>query len=154
MKKKIQIVVIITGILFLAISCVRSEKNQNNKDGSIVEIREKMFIGQVYDVYLNPDDYLGKTLKLEGVFIREQYDDGFYNMVIRYGPGGCCGIDGLVGFEVAWENKDRQYPENDSWVEAIGELKFYKVEDLAQFMYIDLISLDVLDKRGEEYVNQ
>ena len=37
-------------------------------ESQITEITEKMFIEQVNDVYLNPDDYLGKPLKLEGVY--------------------------------------------------------------------------------------
>jgi uncharacterized membrane protein YcgQ (UPF0703/DUF1980 family) len=153
MKKTIQTAIIIAVILFLAAGCEKSGKNNDE----VFEIRERMFIGQVNDVYLNIDDYLGRTIKLEGVFWGE-YDtelDEPYYMVYRYGPGGCCGIDGLVGFEVAWDNKDIQYPENDSWVEAIGELKFYDDNSgYVKFPYLALTSLNVLDERGNEYVNQ
>jgi uncharacterized membrane protein YcgQ (UPF0703/DUF1980 family) len=119
----------------------------------IIEIKEKMFIAQTNDVYLNAEDYLGKTIKLEGLF---KQDDGYgktYSFVIRYGPG-CCGYDGTAGFEVAWTNeKNRKYPAVDSWVEATGVLKTYQ-EDSMQYLYLDLASLNVLSKRGAETVLQ
>jgi uncharacterized membrane protein YcgQ (UPF0703/DUF1980 family) len=123
------------------------------KDASdIVEIGEKMFIAQVNDIYLNADDYLGKKIKLEGVFKQSTGEEPYY-FVIRYGPG-CCGNDGLVGFEVAWDKgKAQAYPADDSWVEAEGVLKSYEEEGY-QLSYIDLTSLNVLAKRGAETVTQ
>jgi zinc transport system permease protein len=123
-------------------------------NNNIVEIREKMFISQVNDVYLNTDDYLGKTIKLEGIFRKEQGHEKSYCFVLRYGPG-CCGTDGNVGFEVAWANEQAQsYPAIDSWVEATGVLKTYEEDGYDQYLYLDLSSLNVLSKRGAETVIQ
>ncbi|MDR3270345.1 MAG: hypothetical protein LBT32_02365, partial [Peptococcaceae bacterium] len=36
--------------------------------GDILEIKEKMFVAQTNDIYYNAEDYLGKTLKYEGLF--------------------------------------------------------------------------------------
>jgi len=120
-----------------------------------VEIGEKMFVSQVNDVYLNTDDYLGKTIKLEGIFKQDQGYEKLYCFVLRYGPG-CCGDDGNVGFEVAWADGEAQsYPPADSWVEAAGVLKTYEEEDgYAPYLYLDLSSLNVLSKRGAETVGQ
>jgi len=83
----------------------------------------------------------------------EQGYDKSYCFVLRYGPG-CCGYDGNVGFEVAWDNeKEKPYPGEDSWVEATGELKTYE-EDFMEYLYLDLVSLNILDKRGQETVMQ
>jgi uncharacterized membrane protein YcgQ (UPF0703/DUF1980 family) len=114
-----------------------------------------MFISQVNDVYLNPEDYLGKTIKLEGLFKMDQGYNKTYCFVLRYGPG-CCGYDGNVGFEVAWNNeKKKSYPDEDAWVEATGELKTYEEDDsYNKFLYLDLVSLNVLNKRGQETVMQ
>jgi len=120
-----------------------------------VEIKEKMFIAQTNDVYLNPEDYLGKTIKLEGLFKHPESDYGNYCFVIRYGPG-CCGTDGNAGFEIAWEPRDQApvgYPSIDDWVEAVGVLKTYE-EDGYPYLYLALSSLTVLDKRGAEFVSQ
>jgi uncharacterized membrane protein YcgQ (UPF0703/DUF1980 family) len=120
----------------------------------VIEIREKMFMAHVSDVYLNTSDYLGRTIKLEGVFKSQQYYSGENSsyFVVRYGPGdGCCGA-GEFGFEVKW-SMSRQYPADNSWVEAIGVLK---VEQGGYYhsLYLELTSLTVLNKRGSEYVRQ
>ena len=130
------------------------EKIKYASKKEVIEIKEKMFISQVNDVYLNPEDYLGKTIKLEGLFKMEQGYDKSYCFVLRYGPG-CCGYDGNVGFEVAWDKeKEKPYPGEDAWVEATGELKTYEEDGEMEFLYLDLISLNVLDKRGQETVMQ
>jgi uncharacterized membrane protein YcgQ (UPF0703/DUF1980 family) len=123
----------------------------------IVEIKEKMFIARTNDIYLNPGDYMGKTIKLEGLFKREAYpgSDSPYCFVLRYGPG-CCGNDGSAGFEVSWDREDGnplEYPELDSWVEAVGVLKSY-TEDDYPYLYLGLLSLTVKEQRGAEFVAQ
>ncbi|MFP3041547.1 hypothetical protein LQZ19_06955 [Treponema primitia] len=128
--------------------------------GEIVEIKEKMFLAQTNDVYLNPEDYLGKTIKLEGLFKSQYYaeNDAAYCFVLRYGPG-CCGNDGNAGFEIAWDSSDLsdlknpQYPEDDAWVEAVGVLSSYEEEGYP-YLYIALSSLMVKEERGEEFVAQ
>ena len=120
----------------------------------VIEIKEKMFLAQVNDVYLNPEDYLGKTIKLEGIFKEEPGYEKSYCFVVRYGPG-CCGNDGNAGFEVAWAAENAQpYPADDSWVEVAGVLKTYEEDGYSQYLYLDLSSLKVLDRRGAELVLQ
>jgi uncharacterized membrane protein YcgQ (UPF0703/DUF1980 family) len=131
-----------------------SAVNQN-RAAAVVEIKEKMFIAQANDVYLNAEDYLGKTIRLEGLFKTEVYDGVPRCFVLRYGPG-CCGYDGNAGFEVAWDGElssDRPYPLLDDWVKAEGQLKYYE-EDGYPYLYIALSSLDILEERGAEFVTQ
>lgn len=119
----------------------------------LVEIKEKMFIAQTNDVYLNPEEYLGKTITLEGLFQTQSYfGTEPYYFVIRYGPG-CCGNDGNAGFEVMWEQEDAVYPAENDWVEAIGILGSYEEEGYP-YLCINLSSLKVLETRGQEFVTQ
>ncbi|MDR1636448.1 MAG: metal ABC transporter permease, partial [Treponema sp.] len=131
-----------------------SAPGKEEQRGPVVEIKEKLFIAQTNDVYLNPEDYLGKTIKLEGLFKREQYleEGAAYCFVLRYGPG-CCGNDGNAGFEVAWDTPEAEYPAIDEWVEAVGTLASYDEEGYP-YLYLSLSSLKVLDQRGAEFVNQ
>jgi uncharacterized membrane protein YcgQ (UPF0703/DUF1980 family) len=144
------IIIAVTVLFFavggLAVSLAGCDKS----DGGIVEIKEQMFMAQVNDVYQNAEDYLGKTIKLEGIFKKQEWEEDTYCFVLRYGPG-CCGDDGgNVGFEVKWpEDRMDAYPDDDSWVAATGVLK-----DDNQYLYLDLASLDVLSKRGVETVRQ
>ena len=115
-----------------------------------IEIREKLFIAQTNDIYYNADEYIGKTIKLEGIFVSENYLGGEeYRTVIRYGPG-CCGDDGNVGFEVKW---DKEYPNPGDWVEVVGVLERYE-EFENTYLRLALSSLNVLPTRGTEYVLQ
>jgi zinc transport system permease protein len=128
----------------------------NSEEKKVIEIKEKMFIAQINDVYRNPEDYIGNMIKLEGLFVSEQYGDNEpYCFVIRYGPG-CCGTDGNAGFEVAWNKQDAEsktYPNSDDWVEAVGILQTYE-EDGYPYLYLDLSELNILNERGAEYVTQ
>ena len=139
------LILLLIAVSFLMVDCSESD---------VIEIGERMFIGQVNAIYMNADDFLGKTIKLQGIFKRGQWEahgEWFY-FVLRYGPG-CCGDDGNVGFEVKWSDS-QDYPPPESWVEAVGILKSDKVNDSRSYIYLDLISLTVLDKRGEEFVRQ
>jgi uncharacterized membrane protein YcgQ (UPF0703/DUF1980 family) len=143
----IAVFVIAAAASFLTLSYT----NNKTANKGPVEIGERMFIAQVNDVYLNSKDYIGRTIKLEGMFKCEDP----YNFVVRYGFGGCCGTDANVGFEVMWdETNESQYPAVDSWVEATGVLKSYTKDSNSQYLYLDLASLNVLDTRGREFVFQ
>jgi uncharacterized membrane protein YcgQ (UPF0703/DUF1980 family) len=120
----------------------------------VLEIKEKLFIAQTNDVYLNPDEYMGRQIKLEGLFKTDKYtgDDRSYCFVLRYGPG-CCGFDGTAGFEVSWPDGKNEYPTDNDWVEAVGVLDSYD-EDGYPYIYLALESLKVMDARGAETVTQ
>jgi len=134
-------------------SLVPAEDDPPVSKKDTIVIKDKMFISHVNDVYRNPEDYLGKTIKLEGLFKIDQGYDKTYCFVLRYGPG-CCGDDSTIGFEVSWDKKKKKlYPGEDSWVEATGELKTYE-ENFKEYLYLDLVSLNVLDKKGAETVMQ
>jgi Predicted membrane protein len=115
----------------------------------VIEIKEKMFIAQTNDIYVNASDYLGKTIKYEGIFASQTSSEQTYYMVIRFGPG-CCGDDGNVGFEVTW---DKHYPNPNDWVEAVGVLEEYE-ENGYNYLRLALISLTGLSERGAELVTQ
>ncbi|MCL1895212.1 MAG: hypothetical protein FWG03_01550 [Clostridiales bacterium] len=118
--------------------------------GDVIEVKEKMFVAQMNDIYYNADDYLGKTIKYEGIFDIYEEDTGVdYYFVIRYGPG-CCGIDLNAGLEVAW---DKGYPEQNDWVEVVGVLEDYE-DNGNNYLRLALSSLTVLDVRGAEVVTQ
>ncbi|MDR3148977.1 MAG: hypothetical protein LBT88_03020, partial [Oscillospiraceae bacterium] len=81
-------------------------------DNGIIEIKEKLFIAQLNDIYLNQDDYLGMTVKFEGMFTQYTWAENnmTYYLVYRNSPG-CCGADGQAGFEVVWADDSGQpYP--------------------------------------------
>ncbi len=129
-----------------------ANKKKARASSDIVEIREKMFIAQTNEIYINKNDYIGKTIKYEGLFDQSAWrgNGRTYNYVIRFGPGCCPGDASAAGFEVVW---DRGYPKKNDWVEAVGVLEEYDDGGL-QSLRLALTSLSVLAKRGKERVTQ
>ena len=127
----------------------------------IVDVRENMFLTQLNDINLNYRTYLGKTVKIQGMFKHLHWDGKDYYFVYRRTPG-CCGDDGEVGFELSW-NQDYQgsstgpdgntYPGTNDWVEARGVLRSYEKSGYP-FLYLALAELNVLEERGAEFVNR
>ena len=155
--KKLPFCVVVALVFLLSISGC-----QNKSDGSgLVEIRENMFISQIDEINLNYSDYLGRTIKLEGLLKALHWEGNNYYFVIRNAPG-CCGDDGEVGFEVSWNPEYRgprdndydgegSYPDPFDWVEATGELRSYDFYGMT-FLYLALSELNALETRGEEFV--
>lgn len=91
----------------------KAKENTNN----MVQITDNFFIEQTNDIYLNLDDYIGKTIKIEGlIYAYQDYNGDICYAVVRNTPG-CCGSDGLAGLDIRY---DEDYPEEDTWVEVIG----------------------------------
>lgn len=138
--------------LLCALACCGPARAMMGPEPALVEIKEKMFLAQTNDIYLNPAQYADKTIRWEGIYTRidDLNADGTpYHCVFRYGPG-CCGDDGTVGFEVVW---DGEYPALDSWVRAEGKVEGYEENDMT-YLRIRLSSLEVLAERGAETVLQ
>lgn len=116
----------------------------------VVEITEKMFIAQCNDVYLNPDDYQGKAIRLEGLYTIYADDQSgkTYHYVMRYGPG-CCGYDGSAGFEFLY---DGELPKLDDWIELVGTVEKVTENDM-EYIVLRASKVTVMEVRGAEFVS-
>jgi len=123
----------------------------NPAQGDIIQIGEKMFVGQTNDIYANPDEYLGKTIRYEGFYMYFDNEDtgSRYDYVLRNGPS-CCGNDSQVGFEINW---DGAAPDVGAWVEVTGEMSSYE-EDGWPYLCVNATELKVLPYRGNDTVTQ
>jgi uncharacterized membrane protein YcgQ (UPF0703/DUF1980 family) len=147
--KKILGAILVCSLLLAG--CASAPPEAADTTEAVIEIKEKLFVAQTNEIYVNSPDYLGKTIKYEGIFNVFTWEENgvTYYTAFRYGPG-CCGTDGNCGFEVIWDNA---YPETGDWVEVIGVLEEYD-EDGETYLRLALTSLTVLDTRGAEYVTQ
>ncbi|WP_010243921.1 TIGR03943 family putative permease subunit [Acetivibrio cellulolyticus] len=125
---------------------VSTPEDQTNSSGNVVKISERFFIQQCNDIYTNLNDYKGKTIQLEGMY--DSYTDEetgkTRHAVIRKSPG-CCGNDGVVGFEFSY---DGQMPKLNEWIKVTGTLEVEESEDII----LHLSKLEVLEIRGKEFV--
>ena len=99
----------------------RAEADLND----MLTVTDSFFIEQTNDFYYNMEDYIGKTVKLEGLIYA--YDDELKGdicyAVVRNTPG-CCGNDGLAGLDI---RDCEDYPEEGAWVEVVGVVEVDRV---------------------------
>lgn len=128
-----------------------NDANGNTSD--VTEITENLFSQQIDYIYYNPDDYIGQSITYEGIYdvVESGYTDEdieYLPCVFRYGPGGCCGNDSLVGFEIIWNGET---PSPNDWVKVTGDVEYVEHWGM-QYLALNVTSLDILSERGEEYV--
>jgi uncharacterized membrane protein YcgQ (UPF0703/DUF1980 family) len=123
-----------------------------NSSGDIVEITEKLFIAQCNDIYLNPNEYIGKTIRIEGMYDEYTDEAGItHRGVIRNGPG-CCGNDGVAGFQFSC--KDIPICKPNDWISVEGIIMPFTYEDSFETIIIEEANIIVKTERGAEYVTQ
>lgn len=132
-KKKILMIIVLIvfisgiGAVFAVINNNSTEKisnesnaTENKATNEMVVITDNFFIQQTDDIYLNIDEYIGKTIKIEGlIYPYADEKENLYYAVIRNTPG-CCGNDGISGIDIRY---DGDYPEANTWVEVIGTIE-------------------------------
>ena len=129
-------------ILFVVVLLLVGCSGRND----VIVIEEESFIAQVSELQMNPSEYVGRTVRYEGMFrtIYSFLTGEQQHQVIRY-MFGCCGIDGVIGFEVYLGNIE---PFSDyAWVEVIGVLELHEL-----FLRIAATSVIELYERGAEVV--
>ena len=115
---------------------------------NIIEIKDKLFIEQTNDFFLNLNEYVGKTVKIEGLIYNYKDDkDNIYYAVVRNTPG-CCGNDGLAGLDIRY---DEDYPKDNTWVEVIGVVQKDKMSDGSEIPAIQISSIKEKEK-GKTFV--
>lgn len=134
-KKKIFMIILL--VVFIAILVVvgffinnkateqMAGTNKVTADASnMLEITDNYFIEQTNDIFYNTDDYIDRTIKMEGlIYSYKDYKTGDTCYAVVRNTPGCCGNDGLAGLDIRY---DGDYPETNTWVEVVGVVK--KVE--------------------------
>ena len=95
----------------------KSSEKASADTTNMIQITDNYFIEQTNDIYVNIDDYIGKTVKIEGLIYSYEDDNGDTCYAVVRNTPGCCGSDGLAGIDIRY-NED--YPDLDTWVEVIG----------------------------------
>lgn len=128
---------------------VEEDEKSSSAQDKVFKIKEKMFIAQCNDIYLNPDDYLGQTIQIEGfcdIYTDPDTDETYYG-VIRNGPG-CCGNDGAAGFRFTY---DGEYPKNNDWLEVTGKLENVDMGSYSTLL-IRADTVNIKATRGADFV--
>lgn len=85
-------------------------------EGDAVTLNDRFFLSQLDDIYLNYEDYEGKTIQYEGFIYNIPDTDNIVVCRNYY----CCGYDAsLVGLECIYDESEF---ENDTWVTVTGTI--------------------------------
>ncbi len=125
------------------------EELTNPEDEEIIEIREKVFIQQINDIYFSYEDYEGKKIVLEGMFeYFESYDgEEVEPVVYRNGPG-CCGNDAVVYFILEY---DGVFPSPNDWIRVLGK-PYIRNTRYGDLLCLKVEKLEIKSERGLENV--
>jgi len=118
-----------------------------------IEITDRFFILQVQEIHSNVEEYLGRTIRYEGMFRSVHWAplDRDYHYVIRY-VDSCCGPGGSIGFEVYFEDGNISPVPENAWVAVAGVLDEYEEEGMYHLRLI-VTSITALEERGQELVS-
>jgi len=121
-----------------------SQDQTDTADSDTIIIDDKVFIAMVSDIYANTDNYIGKTIKLSGLYdiTKDDKTGKTYYSVYRCDTAGCC----TCGIEVDWDdNFDYPSPQQDQNVTATGVLDSYEEND-QKYLVLHLSELTISDQ--------
>ncbi|MDR2584429.1 MAG: hypothetical protein LBC75_13205 [Fibromonadaceae bacterium] len=132
-------------LLMLLLFCSNAMAQAKTK--SFCLLKDRLFVQQVSDIYLNPQTYSDKIVQIEGFFEKYLDDDNHEHYAVFRKTAGCCGDDGRAGFEFVYKKEKLNFRRNE-WimVEAI-------VRERAADVYLEAISVTKKDKgKAKEFV--
>ena len=128
----------------ISIPAQTSQDQTDTADSDTIVIEDKVFIAMLSDIYANPDNYMGKTITLSGMFdiFNDEQSGKIYYSVYRNDTAGCCSS----GIEVDFDgNSDYKLPEQDQNVTATGVLDSYE-ENGQEYLVLHLSELTISDQ--------
>ena len=138
--------------LMIALLMIFASCSPADSDG-VIEITERFFVNQTMEVISNPDQYMGRTIRLEGMFwnITCVVTGEQLYFVVR-NTDGCCGPIEPIGFELRIDGFDP--PPHDAWVEVEGILERYTGIWNQNILRLEVVALTAMSERGAEFVTQ
>ena len=145
--RKIICILLSLAVVFLLCSCkengndIKSQNNSSQKksdsasedfDVDLTLLNSNMVYAEVYDMIYNPENYVGKTVKMEGTFaVYEGYRRPYFNCIIADATA-CCS-QGLE-FELAGDyTYPDDYPDIDSQITVSGDFETYEDDGYTYF---------------------
>ena len=149
MKKRIIAILLALMTAFVFTGCTGSDdggyngSDDGSDDGRIVVISERFFVLELMEVLLNHQQYMGRTIRLEGMF-RTMDESGVDRFAVMRYTWTCCSEEPF-GVEVVLGD----FPPfaDNAWVEVTGTLAVYN-----DFLVLKVTSITELARRGAEVV--
>lgn len=142
--KIIVLVILLVALIGIVIYIMKNYNKTNNDE---VIISEENFLQDTYDVLSHKDDYIGKTITLEGIYSSYTEGDKIYKMVYRNTPG-TNGNNGMAAFDISYAG-EVEVNDND-WVKVTGILEQYEDEiDHKEYLIIKVKALEKIEAKNK-----
>jgi uncharacterized membrane protein YcgQ (UPF0703/DUF1980 family) len=138
-------------ILMLLLFCPRYAMSEANSK-SVCYLKDRLFIQQISDIHLNPQNYQNKIIQIEGFFGKYIDEKKAERYSVYRKTAGCCGYDGSAGFEFVYKKEKLGFKEDD-WI--LVEAHIAKTKDVYDYDYIYLEAISVVQKdrgKAKEFV--
>ena len=113
--------------------------DEENVDVDLTTMNSNMIYANVYDMLQNPDAYVGKTIKMNGIYVNFSSEDGsvLYPACLVKDATACCsqGIEFVLA--------DGVYPEEGTEMVVIGTFNTY-IDELDGYQYFHLENAKLL----------
>ena len=119
-----------------------------------IVIGDNYFDTQINDIMLNFNEYKGKTVEIEGMYIDVYLP---YTIVGRYSTNNLCAYCpvGYSAFEYIWNGEKIDMKNEETWIKIIG--KFCVANDetsnYQDYYYIEATSIEVMNESGIKTVS-
>ena len=119
-----------------------------------IVIDEKFYDTTINDIWLNPDSYKNKNIEIEGMFL----SNAPYTFVGRYSTSNICPNcpPGYSYFEFLLDGEiDKKLADEKDWIKVIGTLAVGNDEtsNYQNYYYLDVLSLEIMNKKGNDTVS-
>jgi len=141
--------IFILPILMFLLFCQGAMAQANNK--SFCLLKDRLFVQQVRDIYLNPQTYGDKIVQIEGFFEKHKDEDNQERYEVFRKTAGCCGDDGRAGFEFVYKKEKLHFKTNE-WIMVEALVKERMIDGYGH-IYLEAISVVKKDKgKAKEFV--
>jgi hypothetical protein len=134
-------------VLFILISLsVTSFANPKEEtfDVDLTVLSSTMVYAEVLNMMTNPDDYIGKTIKVSGLYAVSLYLGEYYHFVLVEGVDACC-PEGLMFILNGDHSFPDDYPEEMTQIEFAGVFGSYEGFDFPYY-YLDVDDFIILQE--------
>jgi len=139
----------VLSLLMLLLFCPCAMAQANTK--SFCLLKDRLFIQQVRDIYLNPQTYGDKIIQIEGFFDKYIDEDKQERYEVFRKTAGCCGDDGRAGFEFVYKKEKLGFKVNE-WILVEAVVKERTIDGY-DHIYLEAISVVKKDKgKAKEFV--
>ena len=151
MKKNVAALLLLCLICTLATGCKGGETQETDVhqsgdvDVDLTVLGSTMVYAEVFSMMNNPDQYKGKTVKMNGPYYASYYDetDLYYHYVIIEDAAACC----QQGIEFIWNgdhNYPDDYPKDQTKIEVTGIFGSY--DELGRtYYYLSVDDVSILE---------